>query len=73
MNNSVHWQSLYSVVGNPWKVEIKKELQPYWLFRDEIAIIDGIVIEGRRIIISTSLQDKALKQLHINHVGIENN
>ena len=47
------------------------ELHPYSLFRDEIVFIDRIVIKGKRIIVPASLQDEALKQLHINHMGIE--
>ena len=49
------------------KTEVQKE--PYWSFRDEIVIIDGIAMKDRRIIVPTSLQRKAIKQLHINHVG----
>ena len=45
----------------PTRTEVQKELQPYWLFRDETAITDRIAMKGRKITISTSLQDKALK------------
>ena len=31
------------------KAKIQKDLQPYWSFRDEIAIIDGIAMKCRRI------------------------
>ena len=44
------------------KAEVQKDLQPYWTFRDEIAVIDGIAMRGGRIIIHAELQDKALKQ-----------
>ena len=40
--------------------KVHKELQPYWLFWYETAIIHGIIIKGR-IIVPTSLQDKTLK------------
>ena len=46
-------------------------MQAYWLFRDEIAIIDRIAIKGRIIIIPASLKDKVIKQLNINHMDIE--
>ena len=35
-----------------------------------IAIKNDITMKGRRIIIPAALQDKALKQLHLKHVGI---
>ena len=34
--------------------------------------MDGIAIKGRRIIIPTLSQNKAINHLHINYVGIEN-
>ena len=42
------------------KTEVQKELQPYLLFRDEIAIIDRIAMKGKRIIVLAALQDKAV-------------
>ena len=36
-------------------------------FRDEIAIIEEIVMKGKRIIIQTSFQGKALNQPYMNH------
>ena len=39
------------------------------LVRDEIAIIDGTAMK-RIIIVPASLQDKVLKQLHVNHMGL---
>ena len=35
--------------------EDRKELQPYWPFIDNIAVIDRISGKGRRIILPTSL------------------
>ena len=52
------------------KAEVQKDLQQYWSFRDEIAIIHHTAMKGRRIIIYVILQSKALKELHLKHVGI---
>ena len=71
MNTSVHWQSLHSLVSHPQKLEVQKELKPYWLFRDQITVIDWIAIKGRRKILPISLQDKAITQLHISHMDID--
>ena len=54
-----------------WPSARTEEIQPHWSFRDEIAIIDRIVMQGRIIIIPAYLQKRPLEQLHINHVGIE--
>ena len=62
----------YTLHGWPaTKAELQKEIQPYWSFRDEIVTTGGITIKGRRVIIPTPLQKKALDQLHINHMGID--
>ena len=44
-------------------------MQFYWLY--ETAIIDSIAMEGRIIIIPGVPQDKTLKELHLNHMGIQ--
>ena len=35
------------------------------------AVIDGIVLKGRHIVIPTSLRQGVLDQLHTDHMGIE--
>ena len=35
--------------------EVQKELQAYWFFRDEIALLDGIAMKGRRITVPAAL------------------
>ena len=53
------------------KAPVQEDLQPCWSFRDEITIINNTTMKGRRIIIPAVLQNKTLKQLHLNHMGIE--
>ena len=45
----------------PSKAEAQKELKPYWSFRDDTAIIEGIGMKSRKIIVPASLQCKAMK------------
>ena len=69
-----HLSALAELVPCSWssiKTEVQKELQLHWSLRNELAVTDGIAIKGRRIIITTSLQDKAIKQLHISYMGME--
>ena len=58
---------------DPWVIlyKISEELKPYWSYRDELAVIDSIVLKGRCIIIPNSLKQQVLNQLHMNHMGIE--
>ena len=71
-SNQERWtpQCIGRACTHPQRLRYRKEEQPHWLFRDEIAFIDRNAVKGRRIIIPTSVQDKALKW-HINHMDIE--
>ena len=69
-----HLQCLKSFIITCWpstKDELHADLKPYWSYRDELAVIDGIVLKGRHIVIPTSLRQQVLDQLHTNHMGIE--
>ena len=69
-----HLQCLKSFIITGWsstKDELHTDLKPYWSYRDELAVIDGIVLKGRHIGKPTSLRQQVLDQLHTNHMGIE--
>ena len=69
-----HLQCLKSFIIAGWpktKDELCSNIRPYWSYRDDLAIIDGMVMKGRQILIPTSLKQQVLDQLHTNHMGIE--
>ena len=69
-----HLQQLKCIIITGWPDstdELHVQLQPYWSYRDELAVIDGILLKGRHIIMPSSLREQVLSQLHINHMGIE--
>ena len=45
--------------------------QNNWMFKDNMAVIDGVVIKGKHVVILKALQWQVRKQLHINHMGIK--
>ena len=51
--------------------ELPPELHPYWTFREEISIEDGILLKGERIIIPAVDQPDILQQLHHGHLGLQ--
>ena len=56
-----------------WPKNIKQvppELQPYWTFREELTIEDGLILKGTRIVIPNKQQQAILKQLHEGHLGL---
>ena len=57
-----------------WPFERKKlptELHPYWNFRDELSVEDGLLTKGSRLLIPSTLRRKMLEQIHEGHQGIE--
>ena len=42
-------------------------LQPYYSFRDELAVEDGVVFRGAKIIVPTALRANYVQQLHKMH------
>ena len=68
-----HLQCLKSFIIAGWpsmKDELHSDLRLYWSYRDDLVVIDGVVMKGRQIIIPTALK-QVLDHLHTNHMGIE--
>ena len=45
-------------------------LRPYWCFRDEMAVLDGILMKGTRVIVPSALHTETLTRLHDGHQGL---
>ena len=46
-------------------------MRPYWTFRDECAMIDGVAMKSKRVIIPEGLQQQTIEQLHMTHMDTE--
>ena len=69
-----HLQQLKGIIIAGWpdsRDELHAELQLYWSYRDELAVIDGVILKGKCIMIPNSLKEQVLNQLHTNDMGIE--
>ena len=53
------------------KANIKEEFKSCWLFRDNMVVINGVMMKSRRTLEPASLQRRTLMKLHIKHMGIE--
>ena len=72
-SQDVHFQQLKTFIIAGWphtKDELHTDIRLYWLYRDELAVLDGVILKGRCIIIPNSLKQQLLTQLHTNHLGI---
>ena len=58
-----------------WPKDIKQRSLPlcsFWNFREELSIIDGIVVKGSHIVIPTKFRPELLSFLHDDsHLGID--
>ena len=50
--------------------EVLSEIQPFWTFREELTIEDGLILKGPRIVIPSKDQDAILKLIHEGHLGL---
>ena len=51
--------------------QLDPRLQPCWGVRDRLAMDDGLVVCGQRLVIPPSLRRAKLERLHASHQGIE--
>ena len=66
--------ALRAVIIDGWpecQRDLAAPLRPYWSCRDELAVEDGLVVKGNRVVIPLCLQAEVLSKLHEAHQGIE--
>ena len=56
--------------GWPEKKSLPRELRPYHTVCSEVAVAEGVLMRGNRIVIPLSLHQVILKRLHTGHQGI---
>ena len=64
---------LTKVIQTGWPdqcAEIDQGLHAFWIHRWNLSIIDGVIMNGTRIVIPKSLQNEYLRCLHTGHLGI---
>ena len=48
-----------------------QNLRNFWTYRDELSILNGLVLKGVRIVIPEQCRAKVLEKLHEGHFGID--
>ena len=69
-----HLQQLKKFIIAGWPEtndELHADIILYWPYRDELAVIDSVILKARHIVIPYSLRQQVLTQLHTSHMGIE--
>jgi transposase InsO family protein len=52
--------------------ELQDEAKPFWEFRDELSVYNGVLYRGQRVCIPMSLRSETMKAIHKSHLGIVN-
>ena len=65
---------LAQVIVSGWPESIRdlpESLRPYWCYRDELSIDNGLILKGSRIVIPKSRHEAVMERLHYGHFGAE--
>ena len=71
--NDAELQTLlrYIMKGFPMtKDECHDAIKPYFNYREELTVVNGLVLKGQCIVIPSKLRQSCLTRLHIAHMGI---
>ncbi|KXJ29491.1 Uncharacterized protein K02A2.6 [Exaiptasia diaphana] len=66
-------QQLIDTVLEGWptdKAKLPIDLRVFWTFRDEIAVLDGLLFKGPKLIVPHSLRKEMLEKIHEGHFGM---
>ena len=67
-------QTLKGTILQGWpsiKSEVQVEAAPYFHIRDELAVADGLIFRGERLVIPKSCREQMKQELHLGHPGAE--
>ena len=65
--------TLKNVIMSGWptsRVDVPPAAMPYFNYRDELTVQDGIILRGERVVIPTSLRPDIKQKVHAGHLGI---
>ena len=66
-------QALILYINNGWPAlrnDVPIEIRPYYNYRQELSVIDGIILKDNRIVVPVKLRNEMKKILHSGHLGI---
>jgi transposase InsO family protein len=74
MTTEAEMNVLMDTIRNGWPEtmsETHEAAKPFFNYRDELSIGDGIIFKNSRMVIPPSMRRSMLERLHVGHMGIE--
>ena len=65
-------QTLKTVILKGWpdtRQELPTQVTPYYSYRDELTLHDGLIIKGENVVVPESMRMSMKEHLHISHLG----
>ena len=70
--NRSHSESSENLILSGWPskaADLPEELRPYYTYRDELAVLDGVIYKGSRLVFPIMMKPDILEKLHSSHQG----
>ena len=67
-------QALVKIINKGWpshKGNLSNSLKPLWNYKEQLAVVEGVVFKNGKIVIPLSLRENLLRKIHQSHMGIE--
>ena len=67
-------QALKQTILDGWpdhRNQLPLMVKPYFNFRDEVSVQDGLIFRGERLIVRKGMRHKIKEDLHIGHIGVD--
>jgi hypothetical protein len=66
-------ESLKATIQHGWpdKKDTPPLVMPYYTIKDELAVTDGLVFRGERLVVPENMRSEIKKDIHMGHTGIE--
>ena len=67
------FHELYAMIQAGWpetKRQVPHSIREYWESRDELAVLDGVIYRGMKIVVPPSMRPAMLALIHRTHLGI---
>ena len=63
--------ALHKVIVHGWRKDrsiISEPLHPYWSYRDELSVQNGIIYKGTQVMVTQAMHKEMFRKIHNNHM-----